>query len=215
MYLVTHPQDFINKFKTYYFQAIENNKNVNNKLYRNNGNNTFTDVHLEAGINNHGFGLSATVADFDENGYLDIYVANDFGMYDFLYFNNGDGTFTDASLTALKRHSVSSMGSDVADFNNDGLLDLYYVDIEMEENYSFKTFQISSQVEILRTLINAGYGYQNRGNSLKLNNGNRTFSEIGRTAGVGVTDWGWSTFFLILIMMVIRIFYRYRLFERF
>ena len=195
MYLVTHPQDFINKFKTYYFQAIENNKNVSNKLYRNNGNNTFTDVHLEAGINNHGFGLSATVADFDENGYLDIYVANDFGMYDFLYFNNGDGTFTDASLTALKRHSVSSMGSDVADFNNDGLLDLYYVDIEMEENYSFKTFQISSQVEILRTLINAGYGYQNRGNSLKLNNGNRTFSEIGRTAGVGVTDWGWSTFF--------------------
>ena len=56
MYLVTHPQDFINKFKTYYFQAIENNKNVSNKLYRNNGNNTFTDVHLEAGINNHGFG---------------------------------------------------------------------------------------------------------------------------------------------------------------
>ncbi len=195
MYLVTHPEDFINKFKTYYFQAIENNKNVSNKLYRNNGNNTFTDVHLEAGINNHGFGLGATVADFDENGYLDIYVANDFGMYDFLYFNNGDGTFTDASLTALKRHSVSSMGSDAADFNNDGLLDLYYVDIEMEENYSFKTFQISSQVEILRTLINAGYGYQNRGNSLKLNNGNRTFSEIGRTAGVGVTDWGWSTFF--------------------
>lgn len=83
MYLVTHPQDFINKFKTYYFQAIENNKNVSNKLYRNNGNNTFTDVHLEAGINNHGFGLSATVADFDEDGYLDIYVANDFGMYDF------------------------------------------------------------------------------------------------------------------------------------
>ncbi|MFZ1611629.1 MAG: VCBS repeat-containing protein [Chitinophagales bacterium] len=195
MYLVTHPLDFINKFKIYYFQTIENNKNLSDKLYRNNGDGTFTDVHLEAGINNHGFGLSATVADFDENGYLDIYVANDFGMYDFLYFNNGDGTFSDASLSAIKRHSVSSMGSDAADFNNDGLLDLYYVDIEMEENYSFKTFQISSQVEILRTLINAGYGYQNRGNSLKINNGNKTFSEIGRTANVGVTDWGWSTFF--------------------
>ncbi|MFI5170780.1 MAG: VCBS repeat-containing protein [Chitinophagales bacterium] len=195
MYLVTHPLDFINKFKTYYLQTIENNRNLSNKLYRNNGDNTFTDIHLEAGINNHGFGLGATVADFDENGYLDIFVTNDFGMYDYLYYNNGDGTFTDASLTALKRHGVSSMGADAADFNNDGLIDLYYVDIEMEENYTYKTFQISSQVEILRTLINAGYGYQNHGNSLKLNNGNKTFSEIARTAGVGVTDWGWSSFF--------------------
>lgn len=195
MYLVTHPMDFINKFKTNYFQKIEANENLSDKLYRNNGNETFTDVHLEAGINNHGFGLSASVGDLNEDGYLDIYVANDFGMYDFLYVNNGDGTFRDVSLTAINRHDVSSMGTDIADFNNDGLLDIINADIEMADNYTYKTFQVSSQIEVLRALIHSGYGYQKHGNSLKLNNGNSTFSEASRTAGVGVTDWAWSSFF--------------------
>ena len=195
MYLVTHPMDFINKFKTVYFQKIETQQNLSNKLYRNNGDGTFTDVHLEAGINNHGFGLACSVGDVNEDGWQDIYVANDFGMYDFLYLNKGDGTFSDVSLTAIKRHDVSSMGTDIADIDNDGLLDIFNADIEMEENYTYKTFQVSSQIEIIRTLINAGYGYQKHGNSLKLNNGNGTFSEISRTAGVGVTDWAWSPFF--------------------
>ena len=121
-------------------------------------------------------------------GWQDIYVANDFGMYDFLYLNKGDGTFSDVSLTAIKRHDVSSMGTDIADIDNDGLLDIFNADIEMEDNYTYKTFQVSSQIEIIRTLINAGYGYQKHGNSLKLNNGNGTFSEISRTAGVGARE---------------------------
>lgn len=195
MYLVTHPMDFINKFKTIYFQKIETHQNLSNKLFRNNGDNTFTDVHLEAGINNHGFGLGCSVGDINNDGFQDIYVANDFGMYDFLYLNNGDGTFKDVSLTAIKRHDVSSMGVDIADMNNDGFLDIYNADIEMEENYTYKTFQVSSQIEVVRALVNAGYGYQKHGNSLKLNNGNGTFSELARTAGVGVTDWAWSPFF--------------------
>lgn len=195
MYLVTHPMDFINKFKTVYFQKIELHENLSDKLYRNNGDGTFTDVHEAAGINNHGFGLSCSVGDINDDGFIDIYVANDFGMYDFLYVNNGDGTFKDESLTAIKRHDVSSMGTDIADYNNDGFLDVINADIEMEDNYTYKTFQISTQIEVLRALINSGYGYQKHGNSLKLNNGNGSFSEASRTANVGVTDWGWSPFF--------------------
>src|SRR5581483_2769489 len=68
-------------------------------------------------------------------------------------------------------------------------------DMDMEENYTYKTFLLSNQIEVQRVLLNAGYGYQNRSNSLQLNNGNGTFSEISRTAGVATTDWSWSTFF--------------------
>lgn len=195
MYLVTHPMDFINKFKTVYFQKIERGENLSDKLYRNNGDGTFTDVHVQAGINNHGFGLSCSTADIDGNGFQDIYVANDFGMYDFLYLNNGDGTFTDVSLTNILHHDVSSMGTDIADYNNDTYPDIFNADIELQNNYSYKTFQVSSQIEVVRILSNAGYGYQKHGNSLKLNNGDGTFREAGRTAGVAVTDWAWSGFF--------------------
>lgn len=195
MYLATHPVDFIDKNKTKYFQKIEQGKNLSNKFYVNNGDGTWTESHMKVGINNHGYGLSATVGDLNEDGYLDVFVANDYAMYDYVYMNNGDGTFRDESLKAIKKTSINSMGADISDFNNDGYLDIFVDDMDMEDNYTYKTFMLSSQVEIMRILQNAGYGYQNRSNSLQMNNGDGTFSEISRTAGVSTTDWSWSTFF--------------------
>lgn len=195
MYLLTHPVDFIDKNKTRYFQKIEQGKNLSNMFYINNGDGTYTESHLKVGINNHGYGLSATVGDLNDDGFLDVFVANDYAMYDFVYMNNGDGTFRDESLKAIKKTSINSMGADVADFNNDGFLDIFVVDMDMEDNYTYKTFMLSSQVEVMRILINAGYGYQNRSNSLQMSNGDGTFSEISRTANVSTTDWSWTTFF--------------------
>lgn len=192
MYLVTHPVDFIDKNKTKYFQKIEKGVNLSDKFFRND-NGKFIECHIEVGINNHGYGLSATVADLNEDGFLDVFVTNDYAMYDFIYMNNGDGTFRDESLKAVKKTSINSMGSDIADFNNDGFQDIIVADMDMEDNYTYKTFMLSSQVEVMRILINAGYGYQNRSNSLQLNNGDGTFGEISRTAGVATTDWSWST----------------------
>lgn len=194
MYLVTHPVDFIDKNKTKYFQKIETGVNLSDHFYRND-NGKFVECHLEVGINNHGYGLSGSVADVNDDGFLDIFITNDYAMYDFLYINNGDGTFRDESLTYLKKTSINSMGSDIADMNNDGFQDIIVADMDMEDNYTYKTFMLSSQIESMRILINAGYGYQNRSNSLQLNNGDGTFGEIAHTAGVSTTDWSWSTLF--------------------
>lgn len=195
MYLVTHPVDFIDKNKTNAKIKIEQGKNMSNRFYRNNGDGTYTESHKQVGINNHGYGLSGTVGDLNNDGFLDVYVANDYAMYDFIYMNDGKGGFIDASLTATKKGSINAMGSDINDFNNDGFLDIIVADMDMEENYTYKTFMLSSQVEVMRILLNAGYGYQNRSNSLQLNNGDGTFGEISRTAGVSTTDWSWSTLF--------------------
>lgn len=196
IYLVTHPVDFIDKNKTRYFQKIEAGKNLSNQFYINNGDGTFTESHLALGINNHGYGLSATVGDINNDGYQDVFVANDYAMYDFVYVYDKDKkAYRDESLTYIKKTSINSMGSDIADFNNDGFLDIFVVDMDMEDNYTYKTFMLSSQVEIMRILLNSGYGYQNRSNSMQMNNGDGTFSEISRTANVSTTDWSWTTFF--------------------
>src|SRR5690606_10827340 len=109
------------------------------RLYRNNGDNTFTDVSREAGILTEGYGLGLGIADINNDGWPDIYAANDFITNDLLYINNGDGTFTDHSKQYLKHQSWNAMGTDIADFNNDGLLDIMTVDMLPPDNLREKT----------------------------------------------------------------------------
>ncbi|MDO1446114.1 VCBS repeat-containing protein [Rhodocytophaga aerolata] len=165
------------------------------RLYRNNGNNTFTNVSKEAGILVEGYGLGVAVSDINQDGWPDIYVANDFITNDILWINNGNGTFTDKAAQALKHQSHNGMGTDVADFNNDGLVDIVVLDMLPEDNLRQKSMFPSVKYD--RFAMNLQYGYlpQYVRNTLQLNNGNGTFSEIGQLAGIHNTDWSWSALF--------------------
>jgi hypothetical protein len=166
------------------------------KLYRNNGNGSFEDVSETAGIiPDLGFGLHAQVGDLNDDGWPDIYVSNDFIMPDFVYINNGDGTFTDKKETLFKHTSYYSMGSDFADINNDGLLDLMVADMSPEDYIRSKTTMSMMSIDRFNAMVNNGYHHQYMHNTMQLNNGNGTFSEIAQLAGVAKTDWSWSTLF--------------------
>lgn len=190
VYVCNQPPNFMEKRKALQGKI---DYNYTDRLYQNNGNNTFTDVTLSAGVKNYAYTLSATIGDFNKDGWTDIYVACDYEEPDMLYQNNGNGTFTNVANTALKHMSNFSMGSDVADINNDGLLDVFVADMVAEGHYRNKVNMGAMAPEKFWALAEAGYHYQYMFNCLQLNNGNMTFSEIGQMAGVSKTDWSWST----------------------
>ena len=166
-----------------------------NKLYRNNGDGTFTDVSQEAGILRQiGYGLGVVVADVNRDGWPDIYVSNDVAPNDVLYINNGNGTFTDKRGVSLKHTSIAGMGVDIADFNNDGWPDILQMDmmpatLERQKRMSgYLTY--NGRIDLRRRGFRDDYDL----NSLQLNAGG-VFSEIARMAGVAYTDWSWSTLF--------------------
>jgi enediyne biosynthesis protein E4 len=165
------------------------------RLYRNNGDNTFTNVSREAGIIIEGYGLGVGIADINQDGWPDVYVANDFLTNDLMWINNGDGTFTDKAGEYLKHQSHNGMGIDIADYNNDGLLDIVVLDMLPEDNLRQKS--MFSNISYNRFVMDLSYNYtpQYIRNTLQLNNGNGTFSEIGQLAGIHATDWSWSALF--------------------
>ncbi|MFT6335676.1 MAG: hypothetical protein ACJATI_002431 [Halioglobus sp.] len=165
------------------------------RLFRNEGK-VFTDVTEKSGVKNMCYSLSATLSDYNNDGFPDIYVACDYEEPDILYQNNGDGTFRNATFTSLGHMSNFSMGVDVADINNDGYLDVFTTDMVAEDNYRNKTNMASMNIDKFWNMVNSGYHYQYMFNSLQLNNGNGTFSEIAQMAGVSKTDWSWSSLFM-------------------
>ncbi|TVP48177.1 MAG: hypothetical protein EA341_11400, partial [Mongoliibacter sp.] len=168
----------------------------NDKLYRNNGDGTFSDVSKEAGILIEGYGLGLAISDINRDGYPDIYVANDFITNDILYINNGDGTFSNQIDTMLRHQSFNAMGVDIADFNNDGLVDIMVLDMFPPDNYRQKTmFSPTANYDLYMSNLSKGYEPQYVRNTLQLNRGNGLFSEIGFLAGVAQTDWSWSPLF--------------------
>ncbi len=162
------------------------------RLYRNDEDGTFTDVSDDAGIVYPGYGLGIAVADFNNDGWPDVYAANDFMPNDLLYLNNGDGSFTNRSAEVLKHQSYSSMGVDVADFNNDGLVDIIVLDMLPQDALQRR---VTSNTGVL---YDGEWQYGR--NTLQLSNGIGpdgavTFSEIGQLAGVAATDWSWAPLF--------------------
>lgn len=163
------------------------------KLMRNDGE-YFTDVSEEAGIYGSviGFGLGVTVGDFNKDNWLDIFVSNDFFERDYLYINTGKGSFKESLESCIKSISAASMGADMADIDNDADPDLFVTDMLPEENSRIKTVTTFEDWNRYQYNLRTGYYHQFTRNMLQLNNGDSTFSEIGRLAGVEATDWSWG-----------------------
>ena len=172
-----------------------------NELYRNNCNGTFTNVSKEAGIlEDAGYGLGVVVADFNGDGWPDIYVSNDGLPNDVLYINNGNGTFTNKATRSLKRTSQAGMGVDAADFNNDGWPDIVQADMLPRDLARRKRMSGFMTYNNLLDSRSRGFRDDYSVNSLQLSNGitkdgDVVFSEISRLAGVSHTDWSWSALF--------------------
>jgi len=170
-----------------------------NKLYRNDGD-IFVDVSEEAGIytSKIGFGLGVSVADLNRDGWLDIYVSNDFFERDYLYINNTDGTFSEALDAQMSETSLGAMGADAADINNDGWPDIFVTEMTAEGDRRLKTKVLFEDWESYRNKVEKGYHHQFARNVLQLNNRNGSFSEIGRFSGVDATDWSWGALIMDL-----------------
>ncbi|MBS1669409.1 MAG: VCBS repeat-containing protein [Bacteroidetes bacterium] len=163
-------------------------------LFRNDGNNHFTDVTKESGINSSviGYGLGIAAADINLDGYPDLYIGNDFHENDYMYINQRNGSFKDELNDRVMHTSQFSMGVDVADVNNDGYPDVMTVDMLPSDPYILKRSLGEDTYDIFNLKLGYGYNHQYTRNNLQLNRRNGMFSEVGLYAGVAATDWSWS-----------------------
>ena len=198
---VQYPNQFLS-------MDLRRGKNVVTRdlLYRNDydstvGHAVFTDVSLDAGIDWGGYSHSAMIHDFNKDGYPDIYVANDYLSTDLIYINNKNGTFTNRISEIFKHESYSSMGSDIADVNNDGLEDLFAVEMLPADNKRKKVNMNANNYNHYLFTEQYQYEYQFVRNMFQLNQGINPktnlplFSDIAFLAGVEATDWSWSPLF--------------------
>ncbi len=178
--------------------SLKNRKNqaYTDKLYRNEGG-IFKDVSQEAGLTSNvlGFGLGLAVSDINGDDWLDIYVSNDYNEQDYLYINNQDGTFYENLENVVGHTSLFSMGSDIADINNDGYTDIMTLDMLPEGNARQKMVSGPDNYDKYQLLVASGFYNQTMRNMLHLNNEGQSFSEIGQFSGVSNTDWSWASLF--------------------
>jgi hypothetical protein len=171
----------------------ERDKLGGDKLFRND-NGHFTDVSEAAGIYGSliGFGLGITIGDVNNDNWLDIYISNDFYERDYLYINQKNGTFKEDLENEMPHISLSSMGADIADINNDGNLDIFVTDMLPEGDERLKKTTTFDGYDLNEFKVKQGYHHQSARNMLHVNNGDGTFSESGELAGVHATDWSWG-----------------------
>ena len=190
LYLLNHPPNTGNfspflgtdmKLPEYNLQLFENKEGY------------FEDVTAKAGLDRSGFPNAAVIGDFNKDGWPDIYVANDFEAPDFLYYNNQDGTFDYKTESSLRHTSFYSMGVDAADINNDSHLDLMVLDMTAEDNFRLKSNMSGMNPDSFWKVVNDGGHYQYMFNTLQLNNGNETFSDIAQFTQTAATDWSWAS----------------------
>lgn len=192
-YLINNSYKSIGSFDLRKNKRNERDELGADKLFRNDGD-TFTDVSESAGIYGSviGFGLGVTVGDINLDGWQDIYISNDFFERDYIYMNQGDGTFKENLTSQMRSISAASMGADIGDINNDLYPDIFVTDMLPRSDVRMKTVTTFENWEKYQENLKNDYYHQFIRNMLHLNNGDGTFSEIGRLAGVQATDWSWG-----------------------
>ncbi|WP_420603028.1 VCBS repeat-containing protein [Flagellimonas sp.] len=195
LYVLNHStQEYAGFDRITYRLKDRKNSAYSDKLYKNDGGH-FMDVSEEAGLisNVLGFGLGISVSDLNNDGWLDMYVSNDYNEQDYLYLNNQDGTFTESLEKYVGHTSLFSMGSDIADVNNDGYTDIITLDMLPEDNYRQKMVSGPDNYEKHSLLEKSGFYHQTMRNMMQLNNQGNSFSEIGQFSGISNTDWSWAS----------------------
>ncbi|MGC1240568.1 MAG: VCBS repeat-containing protein [Chryseosolibacter sp.] len=193
LYILNNSYQAIGSFNLRKNERTKRDAMGGDKLMRNDGDH-FTDVSVDAGIFGSviGFGLGVTVGDINNDQWPDIFVSNDFFERDYLYINNQDGTFRETLPEQINSISGASMGADLADINNDGWSDIFVTEMLPRDNARLKTVTTFEDWNRYQYNVQNGYHHQFTRNMLQLNNGDNTFSEIGRLAGVEATDWSWG-----------------------
>jgi hypothetical protein len=196
MYLLTNALENFNRNQAV-GQKNDGTAKSTDKFYRNDGIVDgvphFTDVSREAGIQLEGWGLGIVVNDMNDDGYPDVYIANDFISNDHLLINTKSGGFVNDISRMMKHQEQNGMGADIADINNDGLNDIIALDMMPDDNLRQKTMFSTIGYDRFMLFRKKGYQDQYIRNVLQINNGNHTYSDIGYLAGIYATDWSWST----------------------
>jgi hypothetical protein len=192
LFIITNPASHENKVNHIQPRKLKGESESTDILYKNNGDNTFTDVSAAAGILIEGYSLGLAISDINKDQWPDIYISNDFVGNDILYINNQDGTFTNKASAYFKHTSFAGMGNEIADFNNDGLVDIVELDMRPEDNKRQKLIIPPTGYDKFQLSLRMGYEPQFSRNTLQLNRANGRFSEISFLSGVSSTDWSWS-----------------------
>lgn len=172
------------------------NSGIGSRLLQNN-NNKFTDVTARSGLvsSTLSYGLGAAVSDINGDGWPDLYISNDYSAPDYLYINDKKGGFKNELEKYLGQTSHFSMGNNISDINNDGLPDIYTLDMLPESNDRQKLLFSPDNYEKFNLGLRSGFYYQYMRNMLHVNNGNGSFSETGQLSGISNTDWSWAPLF--------------------
>lgn len=190
-YITAHPV----KYNLSVEERMEYQKNPprdqEDKFYEN-VNGTYKEVTYEKGLKSYGHGLGVVTSDINKDGYVDIYVTNDYRVPDYMYINQGDGTFKNEIHTRLGHMSFFSMGVDIADINKDGYEDIFVTEMLPTDYKRSKTNMASMNVPEFENMLRQGLGYQYMHNTLQLNRRGEKFSEISQLSGVNKSDWSWG-----------------------
>ena len=197
LYVINYPPtSFVAPVEYYAYMQDNHELKDSDRLFRNDDGH-FTDVTEEAGLSSFGLSLGVVASDINNDGYTDIFISNDFNAPDFLFINNQDGTFTNQINASLQQTSFFGMGADIADFNNDGYMDIFQLDMSAEDNFRSKANMSAMDPVAFYNSVEYGLHHQYMQNSLQMNNGNQTgevplFSNVARLAGISSTDWSWA-----------------------